>query len=99
MGRKLDRADREGIELVARHLQRLGALSFATEMYRKLGEEKSIILLHVEAKDWKEAFALAERHPQYKDLVYAPYARWLAENDRFVEAQKGSLRTAKTKKF
>ncbi|KAK6627629.1 hypothetical protein RUM44_010107 [Polyplax serrata] len=88
VGRKLDRADREGIELVARHLQRLGALSFATEMYRKLGEEKSIILLHVEAKDWKEAFALAERHPQYKDLVYAPYARWLAENDRFVEAQK-----------
>ncbi|EEB18094.1 conserved hypothetical protein [Pediculus humanus corporis] len=88
VGRKLDKADREGIELVARHLQRLGALNFSTEMYRKLGEEKSVVLLHVEAKDWKEAFALAERHPEFKDLVYAPYARWLAENDRFVEAQK-----------
>lgn len=88
MGRKLDKADREGIQLVAQHLQRLGALNFATEMYRKLGEEKSVVLLHVEARDWKEAFALAERHPEYKDLVYVPYAQWLAENDKFVEAQK-----------
>ncbi|KAL0279839.1 UNVERIFIED_CONTAM: hypothetical protein PYX00_001315 [Menopon gallinae] len=88
VGRKLDRADREGIEAVARHLQRLGALNFATEMYRKLGEEKNVVLLHVEARDWNEAFALAERHPEYKDLVYVPYAEWLAENDKFVEAQK-----------
>lgn len=88
VGRKLDKADREGIQLVAQHLQRLGALNFATEMYRKLGEEKSVVLLHVEARDWKEAFALAERHPEFKDLVYVPYAQWLAENDKFVEAQK-----------
>lgn len=89
VGRKLDRADREGIEAVALHLQRLGALNFATEMYRKLGEEKNVVLLHVEARDWNEAFSLAERHPEYKDLVYVPYAEWLAENDKFVEAQKG----------
>lgn len=89
VGRKLDRSERESIELVAQHLQRLGALNFATEMYRKLGEEKSVVLLQVEARDWKEAFSLAERNPEFKDLVYVPYARWLAENDRFVEAQKG----------
>lgn len=89
VGRKLDKADRDGIQLVAQHLQRLGALNFATEMYRKLGEEKSVVLLHVEARDWKEAFALADRHPEFRDLVYVPYAEWLAEKDKFVEAQRG----------
>ncbi|XP_067012221.1 intraflagellar transport protein 122 homolog [Anabrus simplex] len=88
VGRRLDKADRESVALVAQHLRRLGQLNYATDMYRKLGDEKSVVLIHVEARDWKEAFALAEKHPEYRDLVYVPYAQWLAENDKFVEAQK-----------
>lgn len=36
-----------------------------------------------------QAFALCEKHPEFKDEVYVPYAQWLAESDRFEEAQKG----------
>lgn len=88
VGRRLDKADRTGLALVAEQLRRLGHLSHATDMFRKLGEERAIVQLHVEANNWKEAFLLAERHPEFRHLVYVPYAQWLAENDRFADAQK-----------
>ena len=30
-----------------------------------------------------------EKHPEFKNNVYVPYAQWLAENDRFEDAQQG----------
>lgn len=89
VGRRLDKADRDGIGLVAQHLCRLKQLNYATEMYRKLSDEKSIVQLYVQAREWKEAFSLIDGRPEFKDQVYVPYAQWLAENDKFVEAQKG----------
>lgn len=77
------------MQLVASALTRLGALHFAIEMHRKVGDEENVIKLLVEAKDWTAAFELVKKLPQSKDLVYVPYAKWLAENDKFLEAQKG----------
>lgn len=32
---------------------------------------------------------MAEKHTEYKEEVYVPYAQWLAENDKFDDAQEG----------
>ena len=42
----------------------------------------------MEAKEWDEAFALAEKYPEHREHIYVPYAKWLAESDKFVEAQR-----------
>lgn len=59
----------------------------AKEAYTKLGDTKSLVILHVESEKWDEAFNLVRSHPQHSDEVHLPYAKWLALNDRFNEAR------------
>lgn len=43
----------------------------------------SLPQLHVEAKEWQEAFALADANPgKFNEAVFLPYAEWLAIEDR-----------------
>ena len=87
-GRKLDKADSEPLALVGDYLKKLGSIQYAQEVYRKKGDFKSVVKLYVEAQEWKDAFLLAEKYPEFKEDIYVPYAKFLAESDRFVEAQK-----------
>ncbi|KAM9681017.1 intraflagellar transport protein 122 homolog isoform 2-T2 [Dama dama] len=88
IARKLDKAEREPLLLCAHFFKKLDNPGYAAETYLKIGDLKSLVQLHVETQRWDEAFALGEKHPEFKDDIYVPYAQWLAENDRFEEAQK-----------
>lgn len=89
LGRRLEKTDRQSLTVIAEHLKRLRQSSAAAELYKRLGDSAAVLTLHVEAKEWPQAFSLIQTQPQYKALVYVPYAHWLAENDKFVQAQKG----------
>lgn len=58
----------------------------AVEIYRKLGAESEVVELHVEARDWEEAFRLAQTQPQLQSHVHLQHARWLLETDDFIGA-------------
>lgn len=88
IARKLDKAEREPLLMCACYFKKLDSPGYAAETYLKIGDLKSLVQLYVDTKRWDEAFALGEKHPEFKDDVYVPYAQWLAENDRFEEAQK-----------
>jgi len=44
-------------------------LQYARDMYQKIGDFDSVVTIYVEAKEWKEAFTLAEKNPEYKEQV------------------------------
>ena len=87
-GRKLDKADLEPLTAVGDHLKKLGNVQYAQEIYRKKGDFRSVVKLYVEAQEWKEAFNLADKYPEFKEDIFVPYAKYLAESDKFVEAQR-----------
>ena len=78
----------EPLTAVGDHLKRLGNIQYAQEIYRKKGDFRSVVKLYVEAQEWKDAFVLAGQYPEFKEEIYVPYAKYLAESDKFVEAQK-----------
>ncbi|XP_016156929.1 PREDICTED: intraflagellar transport protein 122 homolog isoform X1 [Ficedula albicollis] len=95
IARKLDRAEREPLAKCAFYFKQLDNPGYAAETYMKVGDLRALVQLHVETRRWEEAFALCEKHPEFKDEVYVPYAQWLAESDRFEEAQKAFHRAGR----
>ncbi|KAG1660681.1 Intraflagellar transport protein 122 [Nymphon striatum] len=88
ISRKTDKADKEAISLCAHYFAKHGHFVHAAEMYSKISDYQSLVQLYVNAKNWEEAFVLADKYSECRQSVYVPYAKWLAESDRFVEAQK-----------
>eukprot|EP00041_Stephanoeca_diplocostata_P034387 m.1171057 g.1171057 ORF g.1171057 m.1171057 type:complete len:1193 (+) comp24511_c0_seq1:191-3769(+) len=85
--RELNAGDQAVLTLIASELSKLGHVMLAAEVYNKIGDESGLAAMYVEHKQWTEAFALVERHPDLKENVYLPYANYLAEVDKFDEAQ------------
>lgn len=95
IGRKLDESQRESLESIGQHLKRLQALPLAAEIYKKLGMESQVVQLHIEARDWTEAFKLAENYPEMMKTVHFEHAKWLSESDQFFEAYESYMKAGR----
>lgn len=86
---QLDRGDHENLTLCAEFLVKHKQYFNACEVYKKIGDVQKLAEIYVKSFQWEEAFNLVTLYPDLKEQVYVPYATWLAENDRFLEAQQG----------
>lgn len=86
--RKLDKADREPLAKCGEHFKRMRLHNFAGEVYEKMGNIRELIELRMESQQWDEVFALAKKYPDLNNMAHYKHGQWLAENDRFEEAQK-----------
>ena len=54
-----------------------------------------VVQLHVEARDWPEAFRLAEHLPKVLPSIHFQHAQWLAESDQFISAHEAYILAGK----
>eukprot|EP00052_Salpingoeca_macrocollata_P008243 m.65502 g.65502 ORF g.65502 m.65502 type:complete len:1216 (+) comp16496_c0_seq1:48-3695(+) len=86
--RSTNKEDEAVLRRIAHWLKKLDQVPLAAEVLQKIPDVKGLVELYVSSSKWDDAFALASRHPEHKQEIFLPYASWLAENDRFEEAQK-----------
>lgn len=87
--KSLDKGDHKNLALCAKYLQQLKHYFLAAEIYQKIGDFANLAQVYVDSCQWGEAIKLLDQYPDLKETIYLPYATWLAENDRFIEAQEG----------
>jgi len=85
--RMLGKSETKALTQCANFFRQWNNHAYAKETYIKLGDYKSLIALHVESSKWEEAFFLLKSNPEFKDVVYLPYAKFLSQTDRFDEAR------------
>ena len=62
--------------------------TYAADVYEKMGDIKSLLDMRSILSQWDEVFAIVRRYPTYASDAYYNYGQHLAEQDRFVEAQR-----------
>uniref|UniRef100_A0A0K0FQR3 Intraflagellar transport protein 122 homolog n=1 Tax=Strongyloides venezuelensis TaxID=75913 RepID=A0A0K0FQR3_STRVS len=86
--RKVDKGNTELLKTIGYYLIKREEFSVATSIFTSINDVRSLLNMHIVARQWDDAFAICQHNPQYTDIVYLPYARWLAEEGRFDEAQE-----------
>ncbi|GMT24409.1 hypothetical protein PFISCL1PPCAC_15706 [Pristionchus fissidentatus] len=85
---KFDRNDKDLSLKLAEYLSKKKEYGMASKIYTQLNEMKKLLHMHITANNWNDAFAIADRYPGLSDYAYLEYGRYLAQNDRFEEAQE-----------
>ncbi|KAG2430302.1 hypothetical protein HYH02_013779 [Chlamydomonas schloesseri] len=85
--RQLEKTDARCLGMCAGHFRRAPHFAYAKETLLKMDDTKGLITLYVEAEKWDDAFLLLHAHPECRQDVYLPYAKWLSNQDRFDEAR------------
>ncbi|XP_049885903.1 intraflagellar transport protein 122 homolog [Pectinophora gossypiella] len=88
LARKLDKGSSESLRHVAEALVAAGEPATAADVYQRLGDYKHVAQLAVQAGEWSRAFQLAREHAECRREVYLPYAHRMAQESKFIEAQK-----------
>ncbi|XP_053624382.1 intraflagellar transport protein 122 homolog [Plodia interpunctella] len=88
LARKLDKGSSESLRHVAEALVTAGEPATAADVYQRLGDYRRVAQLAVSAGEWSRAFALAREHSECRRDVYLPYAHRMAQESKFVDAQK-----------
>ncbi|KAJ8737752.1 hypothetical protein PYW08_000347 [Mythimna loreyi] len=88
LARKLDKGSSGSLHYVAEALVKAGEPATAADVYQRLGDYTKVAQLAVAAGEWSRAFALAREHAECKREVYLPYAHRMAQENKFVDAQK-----------
>lgn len=89
--KNVDRGDHQNLSLCAKYFHKLRQYFLAGEIYQKIGDFNNLAQVYVDAYQWEEALKLLDQYPNLKEIILLPYATWLAENDRFIEAQEGKM--------
>uniref|UniRef100_A0A0N4ZE90 Intraflagellar transport protein 122 homolog n=1 Tax=Parastrongyloides trichosuri TaxID=131310 RepID=A0A0N4ZE90_PARTI len=86
--RKVDKSDTELLRTIGYYLIKKQEFVVASNIFQSINDVRSLLNMHIAARQWDDAFAICQSNPQYTDIVYLPYARWLAEEGRFDDAQE-----------
>ena len=54
LARKIDKGDREALSRCALQLGKMEQYGYAAEVYSKMGDQKALIAMRVEAKHWDD---------------------------------------------
>ncbi|VDO45663.1 unnamed protein product [Onchocerca flexuosa] len=89
LAHRIDRSNVDVLRTIGNYLAKKGEYTLASHLFQSINDIRALINMYVDAALWNDAFLTAAKYQKYDEEVYLPYARWLAENDRFDEAQKG----------
>ncbi|XP_072931134.1 intraflagellar transport protein 122 homolog [Epargyreus clarus] len=96
LARKLDKGSSDSLRHLAEALATVGEYATAADVYQRLGDLKKVAQMAVSAGEWSRAFALAREHAECKREVYLPYAHRMANENKFVDAQKAYYMAGET---